>query len=236
MSSGFRVPSSEHKKSSVRVRESPAHPGLGPRTSGLVVRHLGLVDYERVWRDMQAFTEARQADTPDQLWLLQHPPVYTLGLAGRSEHLRQTDTSIPVRRTDRGGQVTYHGPGQIVVYTLLDLRRRSLGVRQLVRRLEQAVIDLLAAHGIVASGQESAPGVYVDGAKIAALGLRIRKGCSYHGLAFNVDMDLGPFDDIDPCGYAGLRVTQARDLGIAENIDRLGEELLGTLQSNLESI
>lgn len=212
-----------------------SHPAFGTEHWAPDIRRLGLVDYEPVWREMQAFTALRQNDTADQLWLLQHPSVYTLGLAGRKEHLPRSDNGIPVIKVDRGGQVTYHGPGQIVIYTLLDLRRRSLGVRQLVRRIEQAVIDLLAAYGIAAAGQENAPGVYVDGAKIAALGLRIRKGCSYHGLALNVDMDLGPFGDIDPCGYAGLRVTQTRDLGIAQGIDRLGEELLGTLQSNLES-
>lgn len=182
---------------------------------------------------MQRFTAERGPQTADELWLLQHPPVYTLGLAGREEHLPARDTGIPVVRTDRGGQVTYHGPGQIVIYTLLDLQRLRLGVRALVRRLEGAVIDLLAEYGVEAAGRDDAPGVYVGSAKIAALGLRIRRGCSYHGLAFNVDMDLAPFSEIDPCGYAGLRVTQARDLGITDSLETLGGKLVAALQSNL---
>lgn len=216
---------------------SPLTARNGPLTvhrSPITVKQLSLVEYEPTWRKMQLFTAARQSDTPDELWLLQHPPVYTLGLAGRREHLPSRDNGILVIKTDRGGQVTYHGPGQIVLYTLLDLRRRKLGVRQLVRRLEQAVIDLLATYGIAAAGRENAPGVYVGEAKIAALGLRIRNGCSYHGLAFNVDMDLHPFSDIDPCGYAGLQVTQARDLGIGDDIDTLGGKLLAALQTNLD--
>jgi lipoyl(octanoyl) transferase len=232
------------------MRTSPRNPGgltdfaeppavvdspLTAHRSPLTVKRLGTVPYETAWRDMQRFTAAREPATPDELWLLQHPAVYTLGLAGRSAHLPQRDNGIPVVRTDRGGQVTYHGPGQIIVYTLLDLRRRGLGVRHLVRRLEQAVIDLLGAYGVPAQGSESAPGVYVGEAKIAALGLRIRGGCCYHGLAFNVDLDLAPFRDIDPCGYAGLQVTRARDLGIADDIDTLAENLLVALQSNLDS-
>lgn len=203
--------------------------------SRVLVRRLGLADYEPVWREMQRLTAQRGPDTPDELWLLQHPAVYTLGLAGRAEHLPRTSNGVPVIEVDRGGQVTYHGPGQIIVYTLVDLRRMGIGVRALVRRLEQSVIDSLAHYGIDAQRREGAPGVYVDDAKIAALGLRIRNGCSYHGLSFNVEMDLAPFSDIDPCGYAGLRVTQARDLGIRDSIDTLGENLLMSLQSNLET-
>jgi len=199
----------------------------------VLVRRLGVAPYEPTWRAMQDFTARRGSNTPDELWLLRHPPVYTLGLAGRPEHLPRRDNGIAVVKVDRGGQITYHGPGQIVVYTLLDLRRMNLGVRALVRRLESAVVDLLRQYGVDASGREDAPGVYVEGAKIAALGLRIRNGCSYHGLALNVDLDLAPFRDIDPCGYAGLAVTRTRDLGIEEPIDRLGEKLLAALQSKL---
>lgn len=183
---------------------------------GVRVRELGRADYEPTWRAMQAFTAQRAADSADELWVLEHPPVYTLGVAGRSEHLPRVANGIPVIKVDRGGQITYHGPGQVVVYLLLDLRRRALSVRQLVRLMEQAVIDWLAGRGIAAAGCIEAPGVYVGAAKIAALGLRIRNGCCYHGLAVNIDMDLAPFRVIDPCGYSGLAVTQARDLGIAD--------------------
>lgn len=192
---------------------------------GTVPRRLGLVDYEPTWRAMQQFTARRAADTPDELWLVQHPPVYTLGIAGKLQHLPRVANGIPVVRVDRGGQITYHGPGQVVIYTLLDMRRRGLTVRPLVRIMEQAVIDLLAGYGFVARGRVDAPGVYVGEAKIAALGLRIRNGCCYHGLAFNVDMDLAPFHAINPCGYPGLQVTQARDLGVAEGPEPLGEKL-----------
>jgi lipoyl(octanoyl) transferase len=173
-----------------------------------VVRRLGLVEYELVWRAMQSFTAARAPDTPDEIWLLQHPPVYTLGVAGRTAHLPRGRDDIPVMRIDRGGQITYHGPGQLVAYVLLDLKRKGLTVRPLVRRLEQAVIDLLAEYGISATGRVDAPGVYCGPAKIAALGLRITRGCCYHGLALNVDMDLEPFGRINPCGMAGLAMTQ----------------------------
>lgn len=235
MKAQYPVPSTRCSETAVPHAKSPSHSALSTGHWALEVRRLGLVDYEPTWHEMQRFTGTRQPDTADELWLLQHPPVYTLGLAGRSEHLPQRDNGIAVVKTDRGGQITYHGPGQIIVYTLLDLRRRGLGVRHLVRRIEKSVIDLLADYGIEAEGRESAPGVYVGEAKIAALGLRIRNGCSYHGLALNVDMDLGPFRDIDPCGYAGLQVTQVRDLGVGESIDTVGEKLLGTLRSNLDS-
>jgi lipoyl(octanoyl) transferase len=167
---------------------------------------------------MQAFTARRTADTPDELWFVEHHPVFTQGRNGKPEHLHDTG-AIPVIQTDRGGQVTYHGPGQLVAYTLLDINRRALGVRSLVRLLEQAVIDLLREHDIPAHRRDQAPGVYVDERKIAALGLRIRRGCSFHGLSFNVDMDLAPFSLINPCGMAGLGTTQLADLGIALSVD-----------------
>ena len=197
----------------------------GAAASPLVVKPLGTVDYEPTWRAMQQFTAHRDARTPDEIWVLQHPPVYTLGIAGRAEHLPRTDNGIPVIKVDRGGQITYHGPGQVVIYLLLDMRRLNLSVRPLVRRMEQAVIDLLAGYGMAAQGRTEAPGVYVNGAKIAALGLRIRNGCCYHGLALNVDMDLAPFHAINPCGYPGLEVTQMRDLGITGKLESVGTTL-----------
>jgi lipoyl(octanoyl) transferase len=190
------------------------------------VRKLGRTEYMPTWRAMQEYTAARSEDGPDELWLTEHPPVYTLGLAGRAAHLPRVANGIPVVKTDRGGQITYHGPGQVVLYLLLDLRRRGAGVRAVVRMMESAVINLLSEHGISAESRVDAPGVYVNNAKIAALGLRVRNGCCYHGLAFNVDMDLSPFHAIDPCGYPGLAVTQARDLGIAGTPAAIGEDLL----------
>ena len=189
------------------------------------IRSLGLIDYEPAWRAMQDFTAGRTADTADEIWLLQHPPVYTLGVAGKPEHLPRVANGIPVVRSDRGGQITYHGPGQLMIYLLLDMRRRGLGVRPLVRMMEQAAIDTLGACGVTAHRRNDAPGVYVGEAKIAALGLRIRNGCCYHGLALNVDMDLSPFDAINPCGFPGLAVTQTRDLGIANPLDALSAQL-----------
>ena len=182
---------------------------------------------------MRRFTVQRNADTRDEIWLLQHPPVYTQGLAGKPEHLLRA-SDIPVVKIDRGGQITYHGPGQIVAYLLLDMRRWKLNVRELVRLMEQAVIDLLAQHGVKAHGRKDAPGVYVDDAKIASLGLKIKNGCCYHGLAFNVDMDLTPFANINPCGYAGLRVTQARDLGIMTPLEALQQQLAQNLITLLQ--
>ncbi len=173
----------------------------------LWVRDLGLLAYEPVWHAMQAFTDSRDATTPDEFWCVQHPPVFTQGQAGRAEHVLDAG-DIPVVQVDRGGQVTYHGPGQLVLYPLLDLRRLDLGVRRLVHLLEQALIDVLEEDGVTAVRREGAPGVYVDGAKIAALGLRVRRGCSFHGLAFNIDMDLSPYARINPCGFQGLQVTQ----------------------------
>ena len=178
----------------------------------LKIRRLGRQPYEPVWRAMSAFTDHRVADTVDELWLLEHDPVFTLGQAGRLEHVLAPG-DIPVLPVDRGGQVTYHGPGQIVAYPLLDLRRLGVGVRELVSRIEQAIIDTLAHWQIQALRREGAPGVYVGEAKVAALGLRVRRGCSFHGLAFNVAMDLEPFQRINPCGYSGLAVTQMVDLG-----------------------
>jgi lipoyl(octanoyl) transferase len=194
----------------------------------IAIRHLGPTPYEATWREMQQYTLARTPGSTDEIWLTEHPPVYTLGLAGRSEHLLRNN-GIAVVHSDRGGQVTYHGPGQLVAYLMLDLRRRRLGVRDMVRRIEGAVITWLAGLGVEAWGKVAAPGIYVqrDGfeAKIASLGLRVRNGCSYHGVAINVDMDLAPFSDIDPCGYPGLRVTQLAAFGIARSVDAAGVEL-----------
>ena len=196
------------------------------------VRHFGEVDYHETWQKMQDFTSSRQQDTADELWFLQHPPVYTLGKNGKAEHVLNP-ADIPVINSDRGGQVTYHGPGQIVVYTLLDLNRLNIGVRQLVTVLEQTIIDLLAAYGVDSSARRDAPGVYVNDAKIAALGLRVRKGCSFHGLALNVDMDLEPFSRINPCGYEGLEVTQLKNLVTDVDIKDVVENLQHTLLKNL---
>ena len=211
------------------------HPSRLSAIASPAVRRLGLVNYEPTWRAMQDFTAQRSASTPDEIWLLQHPPVYTLGIAGKPEHLPRVDNGIPVIKIDRGGQITYHGPGQLVVYLLLDLRRRGLSVRPLVRMMEQAVIDLLADFGVTAAGRVEAPGVYVDGAKLAALGLRIKHGCCYHGLALNVDMNLSPFHAINPCGYPGLEVTQTRNLGITDTLELLGDKLAPHLQARLQS-
>ena len=214
------------------IAVNAAAPGRNPARA-VRLRQLCRVEYEPTWRAMQRFTSERAEDAADEIWLLEHPPVYTLGVAGRTEHLPRVANGIPVVRTDRGGQITYHGPGQVVVYTLLDLRRRGLNVRPLVRLLEQSVIDVLAAYGITAAGRIEAPGVYVGGAKIAALGLRIRNGCCYHGLALNVDMDLSPFHAIDPCGYSGLAVAQARELGIQDKPEILGEKLVRSILERL---
>ncbi len=192
-----------------------------------------MVAYLQAWDEMRSFTAARTAETVDEIWLLEHPPVYTYGLAGRSEHLPQSDNGIPVIKTDRGGQVTYHGPGQLIAYVLFDLKRARFSVRALVRALEQAVIDLLEDFCAAGERREDAPGVYVNGAKLAALGLRIKRGCTYHGLSLNVDMDLTPFAAIDPCGYPGLAVTQLRDLGIAAPMQNISERLVLNLNRRL---
>ena len=198
----------------------------------MIVRTLGVTAYETTWRAMQRFTDARAAGTEDELWLTEHPPVYTLGLAGRRGHVLR-DNDIPLVAVDRGGQVTYHGPGQLVAYTLVDLRRARMTIRDMVRRLEGAVIEWLSTHGIAANGKVDAPGVYVDGAKIAALGLRVRRHSTYHGLAVNVAMNLAPFNDIDPCGYPGQRVTQLADLGVTRTVSQSGEELAPHLLARL---
>lgn len=202
-----------------------------PIAGGSVVRSLGLRDYESLLNDMRTFTLGRSTDTADELWSVEHPPVYTLGVAAKPEHLPRIDNGIPIIRSDRGGQITYHGPGQVVVYTLFDLSRRKIGVRALVRKLEHAVIELLAGYRLDAHGREDAPGVYVGAAKIAALGLRIRNGCCYHGVSLNVDMDLAPFAVINPCGHAGLEVTQLRDFGIVESPVAVAAKLVTRLAS-----
>ncbi len=198
-------------------------------TAPIVCRFPGVVDYRDAWQKMQDFTDSRQPDTADELWFLQHPAVYTLGKNGKAEHVLKP-MDIPVVNSDRGGQVTYHGPGQIVVYTLLDLNRLKIGIRQLVSILEQSIIDLLAGYGVASSARRDAPGVYVNDAKIAALGLRVRKGCSFHGLALNVDMDLEPFSRINPCGYEGLEVTQltnfVQDIPIETVVNDLQQHLV----------
>jgi len=204
----------------------PFHPSIH-------IKALGMVDYEPTWQAMQRFTAERTADTVDEIWLLQHPPTYTQGQAGKPEHLLNP-TSIPVVKIDRGGQITYHGPGQIVAYLLLDLRRWKINVRELVRLMEQAIIDLLAEYGVKAEGRQDAPRVYVGHAKIAAHGLKIKNGCCYHGLSFNVDMDLSPFDNINPCGYEGLRVTQAIEFGITVPWEELQAQLTQNLVHGLQ--
>jgi lipoyl(octanoyl) transferase len=202
----------------------------------LVLRELGLVDYQSTLAAMQQFTDTRTPDTPDELWLLQHPPVFTQGQAGKAEHVLAPG-DIPVIQVDRGGQVTYHGPGQWVLYLLVDLRRHHLGVRDLVDLIEHSVQQLLERYGISAAVQSGAPGVYVAGDKIAALGLRVRRGCSYHGLSLNVDMDLEPFQRINPCGFKDLQVTSMRQLlpGADFDMDGVGRALLSVVADNLRS-
>ncbi len=195
-------------------------------------RYLGLADYHETWTAMRAFTDTRTDEDADEIWVCEHPPVYTLGQAGRQEHILNT-ADIPVVQSDRGGQVTYHGPGQVVVYTLVNLRRNDLGVREMVVRLENSVIGFLAEHGIEAAGRRDAPGVYVDEAKIAALGLRVRRGCTYHGLAMNIDADLAPFAGIDPCGYRGMAVTSTQLLGIHVPREQLIEQLVSQVHAQL---
>ncbi len=198
-------------------------------TPSPLIKHLGLAAYESTWRAMQRFTAARVVHTRDEVWVLEHPPVYTAGVAARPEHFpRMADDAtkaVPLVRVDRGGQITYHGPGQAVVYTLLDLNRRNLKVREFVCLLEQAVIDLLAEYCVPATRLQGAPGVYVAGAKIAALGLKVKRQGCYHGVSLNVEMDPAPYSVIDPCGYPGLAVTRTRDLGILKNTQDLGDAL-----------
>jgi lipoyl(octanoyl) transferase len=200
----------------------------------VITRWLGQVPYEPTWRAMQRFTDERDADTEDELWLLEHPPVFTLGMAADRTHVLDPG-DIPVVQTDRGGQVTYHGPGQLVVYPLVDIRRLGLGVRDLVMQLEQSVIELVAPFGVLAVGRRDAPGVYADGHKLASVGMRIRRGASYHGLALNVDMDLAPFDRINPCGVAGMQVTQLSELGIPGTVEQIGATISTGLSARLRS-
>lgn len=197
-------------------------------SGGLLIRPLGLKDYEDTWRAMRDFTETRGADTPDELWLLEHPPVYTLGMNGDPAHLLRA-SPVPVVKTDRGGQITYHGPGQLVAYLLADLKRNHLGVRSLVSLMENAAIGLLAQYGLKAMARPDAPGVYVEGRKIASVGLRVRRGCSYHGLSLNVDLDPAPFSAINPCGYAGLEVTSLAGLGIGARVADVMAPLAGEI-------
>ena len=198
----------------------------------MILRALGRVAYEPTWRAMQAFNLARTPGTLDQLWLVEHPAVFTLGLAGRHEHVLAPG-DIPVVATDRGGQVTYHGPGQAVVYVLMDLRRAGYGVREMVRRVENAVIEVLGDRGVRGARREGMPGVYVEGAKIAAIGLRVARGCTYHGVSLNVDGDLEPFSRIDPCGYPGLAATRLADLGVGDNVGSAGRALAQALERHL---
>ena len=208
-----------------------------------LVKHLGVADYEASYQAMRDFTQQRDSDTPDEIWVLEHPPVFTLGLAGDASNLHSPSNQIPLVQVDRGGEITYHGPGQIVVYLLLDLRRLGIFVKELVSRIEQALIDTLADFGIQAERHAGAPGIYIaqesamplecQGAKIAALGLKVSKGCSYHGLALNVSTDLTAFARIHPCGYEGLRTVDMQTLGIKDNIDIISQSLLGHLQKQL---
>jgi len=206
----------------------PAAPTALSAASAPLLRFLGRVEYEPTWRAMQKFTEQRDENTRDEIWLLEHPPVFTLGMNGKAEHVLAAG-DIPVVNIDRGGQVTYHGPGQLVVYPLLDLLRLKLGVRDLVIALEKAIIATVAQWGIHAAGKRDAPGVYVDGRKLASIGLRIRRNCSYHGLALNVAMDLEPFRRINPCGFVGLEVTQVSDLAGPVDVQLLAEALAAHL-------
>jgi len=199
----------------------------------ILVKSLGLQPYQPVWEKMRQFTRQRDPDTRSEIWIVEHPCVFTLGQAGKPEHIL-SQGNIPLVKTDRGGQVTYHGPGQLVLYTLLNLHDFNIGVRSLVETLENSVIDFLAIHGIAANADRKAPGVYVDGKKIAALGLKIRKGNSYHGLSFNVDMDLTPFKQINPCGYQGLEVTQLSDEGVIMSLNDVAMEVLNLLASRLD--
>ena len=205
----------------------------------LIIKKLGLANYAETLLAMQAHNRARTVDTPDEIWLLEHPPVFTLGLAGKSEHVLDAG-EIPMIKVERGGQVTYHGPGQLIAYLLLDVRRLGIGVKELVRRIEQSLIDLLAQYEIESYRKAGMPGVYVnvDGvdAKIAAIGLRVARHATYHGLSLNVNMDLEPFSRINPCGYKGLAVTQMHDRGVTDKIDAIGEQLIAQLQRNLNVV
>lgn len=197
----------------------------------MISKSLGLNEYLPIWQAMQSFTASRTRETPDELWLLQHPPIYTLGRLGKG--IERPETGIPVVAVDRGGEITYHGPGQLVAYFMLDLGRMAIGVKTLVALMEQSIIDLLSGYAIQGERRAGAPGVYVLGKKIAALGLRVRRGCTYHGLSLNVDMDLEPFSHISPCGYADLRVTQLRNLGVPDDLDRVAQTLQRDISDKL---
>ena len=199
------------------------------------IKQLGLADYETVWQAMKDFTQARDENTPDEIWVVEHSPVFTLGRNGKAEHILQ-DSNIPVIKVDRGGQVTYHGPGQIVIYLLLDLHRRNLGIRKLVTLIEECIVSLLKDYDVNANSDPKAPGVYVDGKKIAALGLRVSKGRTTHGLSLNVDMDLLPFAYINPCGYEGLEITQTKTLGITDDMSLLANKLQNMLVDDIQNI
>lgn len=200
----------------------------------LIVRNLGLQPYESIWQAMQQFTFDRTADTADEVWVVEHFPVYTLGLNGKREHLLEA-TSIPVINSDRGGQITYHGPGQLIIYLLMDIKRKNIGIRQLVTTLEQAMISALASYGINASAKANAPGVYVDEKKIGSIGLRIKNNASYHGLSLNNNMDLSPFDHINTCGYSGLKVTRLADLGVTIDNAELAIPVIQAIQKAFQS-
>ena len=198
----------------------------------LLVKHLGRVEYEPTWRAMQQFTESREQGSTSEAWIVEHPPVFTQGQAGKPEHLL-TVNEIPLVQSDRGGQVTYHGPGQVVIYLLLNLRDTGMGIRGLVTAIEDSIIAMLAEHNIDAASRRDAPGVYVDEAKIAALGLRVKRGFTYHGLSFNLDMDLSPFQQINPCGYQGLAVTQGSELGLSLSFEQVANAILEELCSRI---
>ncbi|MBR9729433.1 lipoyl(octanoyl) transferase LipB [Shewanella intestini] len=202
------------------------------QTQTLHIRHLGRQDYESIWHAMQEYTDNRNSDSQDQLWIVEHNPVFTQGQAGKAEHILNPG-DIPVIQVDRGGQVTYHGPGQLVLYPLIDIKRSKLGVRQLVNHIEQSIVDMLNQYDIAAYAKADAPGVYINERKVASLGLRIRKGCSFHGLALNVDMDLAPFQRINPCGYAGLEMVQCKALGGPQTVTEAGDKLVQTLSKIL---
>jgi len=215
------------------------------QASSVLIKNLGLVDYQDAYIAMQSFTKERLPTTPDELWVVQHPPVFTLGLAGNAANLHQPVKHIPLIEVDRGGEITYHGPGQIIIYLLLDLKRKKLFVKELVRAIEQSVIDTLTKYGVLAERKPEAPGIYIakqnqaspyEGAKIAALGLKITKQCSYHGLALNVAMDMRPFDAIHPCGYEGLQTIDMKTLGISENIDLVATCLVDHLKRQLHLV
>lgn len=203
------------------------------RYNELEIKFLNFCEYEDIHQKMKEFTINRTKSTLDEMWFLEHPPVFTLGLAAKKEHILQT-SKIPTIQTDRGGQVTYHGPGQLICYFLIDLKRKNLGVKEFVYKIEQAVIDFLVANNIMAHRLENAPGIYVNNAKICSMGLKIKKGCSYHGISFNIDMDLTPFSYINPCGFKGLKITQLKDFNINMSLDEVGKHLIPYLAKHLE--